>query len=84
MSRGVDAYFPASGAVTMIISVIGRNRTPAWNGVYPRISCMYNDRKKNVANIPSETANATVLPAENAGIRKNRSGIIACGVWSSQ
>ncbi len=35
-----DAYFPASGAVTMIISVIGRNRTPAWNGVYPRISCM--------------------------------------------
>ena len=28
-----DAYFPASGAVTMIISVIGRNRTPAWKGV---------------------------------------------------
>ena len=52
--------------------------------MYPRISCMYSDRKKNVANIPSETANATVLPAENAGIRKNRSGIIACGVCSSQ
>ena len=32
-----------------------------------------------MANIPSETENATVLPAENAGIRKNESGIIACG-----
>ncbi len=29
----VDAYLPASGAVTTIIRVIGRNRTPAWNGV---------------------------------------------------
>ena len=26
-----DAYRPASGAVTMIIRVIGRNRSPAWN-----------------------------------------------------
>ena len=41
---------------------------------------MYSDRKKNVANMPSETENATVLPAENAGIRKKRSGIIACGL----
>ena len=27
------AYLPASGAVTTIIKVIGRNRIPAWNGV---------------------------------------------------
>ena len=45
---------------------------------------MYSERKKKVANIPSDTANATVLPAENAGILKKRSGIIACWWWSSQ
>ena len=28
-----EAYLPARGAVTTIISVMGRNRTPAWNGV---------------------------------------------------
>ena len=37
-----------------------------------------------MANIPSDTANATVLPAENAGILKKWSGIIGCGAWSSQ
>ena len=32
--------------------------------------------KKNVPNMPSEIENATVLPAENAGMRKKWSGII--------
>ena len=41
---------------------------------------MYRDMKKNVANMPSETLNATVLPAENDGILKNASGIIAFGL----
>ena len=40
-------------------------------------------RKKNVANMPSETENATTLPAVNAGIRKKESGIIAWGVRCS-
>ena len=31
---------------------------------------MYRDRKKKEANMPSDTQNATVLPAENAGILK--------------
>ena len=81
-----EAYRPASGAVTTIISVIGRNRSPAWNARVPRRYglCMYRLRKKNVANMPSETENATRLPAENAGIRKNGSGIMACGLRGSQ
>ena len=33
--------------------------------------------------MPSEIEKATVLPAENAGILKNRSGISALGVFSS-
>src|SRR5919112_5343095 len=44
---------------------------------------MYRLRKKNVANTPSETLNATVLPAENAGILKNDKGVIACGFRDS-
>ena len=36
----VEAYFPALGAVTMIMPVIGRNAAPAWNGEYPWIVCM--------------------------------------------
>ena len=32
---------------------------------------MYSDMKKNVANMPSETLNATVFPALNAGIRRS-------------
>ena len=64
----------------MITSVIGRNRTPASNAVYPRIVCMYRLRKKNVANIPSDTLNATAFPAENAGIRNRVRGIIALGL----
>ena len=67
----------------MIMTVIGRNRTPASNALYPRISCMYSDMKKNVANMPNETLNATVAPAENAGMRKNRKGSIALGLWRS-
>ena len=47
-------------------------------------ACMYSERKKNVANMPSETEKATVLPAENDGIRKNASGIIGCGARCSQ
>ncbi len=54
----------------MMASVMGRNRTPAWNGEYPRISCMNSDRKKKVANMPRVTEKATVFPAENAGILK--------------
>ena len=34
-------------------------------------------------NMPSEIENATRLPVENAGIRKNRSGIMACGLRCS-
>ena len=81
-----EAYRPASGAVTTIINVIGRNRTPASNAVYPRRYglCMYRLRKKNVANMPSDTENATTLPAENAGIRKNGNGIMGCGLRDSQ
>src|SRR5512132_2212629 len=45
---------------------------------------MYRLRKKNAANIPSETENATALPAENAGILKNRSGIMPSGLRTSQ
>jgi hypothetical protein len=41
---------------------------------------MYRDMKKNVANIPNETLNATVAPAENAGMRKKRRGSIALGL----
>ena len=67
----------------MIIRVIGRNRTPASNGVYPRICCRYRLMNRKIENIPSETENATVLPAENAGIRKNDSGIIAFGLRCS-
>src|SRR6266540_4660572 len=40
---------------------------------------MYRLRKKNAANIPSEIEKATALPAENAGIEKNRSGIMGSG-----
>ena len=79
----LEAYFPAFGATMMIATVIGRKRTPASNALYPRISCMYNDMKKNVANMPNETLNATVAPAENAGMRKNRSGSIAFGLCRS-
>src|SRR6187455_2966046 len=78
-----EAYRPALGAVTTMASVIGRNRTPASNAEYPWISCMYNERKKNEANIPSETENATRFPAEKAGMRKNRRGIMGCGERSS-
>jgi hypothetical protein len=45
---------------------------------------MYSDKKKNVANIPNEIEKATVLPAENAGMRKNCSGIIAWSFRRSQ
>ena len=58
-------------------------RTPVPSALYPRTNCMYRLKKKNVPNIPSESEKATALPAENAGIRKNSSGIIAFGVTYS-
>ena len=51
--------FPAMGAMRMIRIVIGRNAAPVWTAEYPRMFCMYSDRKKKTPNIASATSSTT-------------------------
>ena len=65
-----SASRPASGAISTIISVEGRKRTPASTAEYPSEFCMYSARKKNIASIANETTKATRFAPRKVRERK--------------
>ena len=67
----------------MIMTVIGRNRMPASNALYPRISCMYSDMKKNVGEHAERDAERDRGARGERGDAEEPQGSMRPGLWRS-
>ena len=73
----------ATPAKTIIPAVNGRKAKPDFNGLYPKTTCRYKPRNKNIENKPAPTTNEPMYEPPRFRSVITRSGISGLATFDS-